>query len=381
MNSYDVVVIGAGLAGLKVTEWLAARSHKVLLVDCKAKLTENVHTTGIFVKRSFDDFEFPAETLGPVVRDVVLYSPRMRSVKLQSVHDEFRVGRMPLLYSKLLENCRAAGATILLGTRYCGRQQGATGSIVELETGGVKTQVETRFLVGADGATSAVAGDLGLSQNRKWIVGVEEVYHNVPLSGPPVLHCVLHPRLAPGYLAWVAHDGEEVHVGVGGYAREFEPKKALVEFTEMAQQIVPLSQGEIIERRGGRIPVGGVLPKIVNSMGLLVGDAAGAVSPLTAGGLDPCLRLSQLAVDVLHDALTATSQNQDPHSILARYNGRAFRNKFRLRLLMRSAIETVRSERLCEIICWMLRQPGGKQLAAKVFFGRGSFPDVGDHRS
>ncbi len=37
-----------------------------------------------------------------------------------------------------------------------------------------------------------------------------------------------------------------------------------------------------VERRGGPIPVGGVLRRIGCADGLLVGDAAGAVSPLTA---------------------------------------------------------------------------------------------------
>jgi hypothetical protein len=46
-----------------------------------------------------------------------------------------------------------------------------------------------------------------------------------------------------------------------------------------------------------------VLPRIACARGLLVGDAAGAVSPLTAGGLDPCLRLSALAAAVAVDFL------------------------------------------------------------------------------
>lgn len=41
-----------------------------------------------------------------------------------------------------------------------------------------------------------------------------------------------------------------------------------------------------VERRAGPIPVGSLLRRISCADGLLVGDAAGAVSPLTAGGLD-----------------------------------------------------------------------------------------------
>src|SRR6185503_7814840 len=133
--------------------------------------------------------------------------------------------------------------------------------------------------------------------------GVEDVFTGVPLDGPPRLHCFLDPKIAPGYLAWVAHDGEETHIGVGGYAAMFDPLTALNQFRSSLKGIIDLSAAKQIERRGGRIPVGGVLANIASTDGLLIGDAAGAVSPLTAGGLDPCLRLSSYAAKVIVEYL------------------------------------------------------------------------------
>ena len=153
-------------------------------------------------------------------------------------------------------------------------------------------------MIGGDGARSRVARDLGLDENREWIVGVEDVLEGVPLEGPPQFHCFLDPRLAPGYLAWMVHDGEEAHVGVGGYAARFDPLRALESFREEVAGLFDFTRARCVERRGGRIPVGGVLERIANGRGLLIGDAAGAVSPLTAGGLDPCMRLSSVAASV-----------------------------------------------------------------------------------
>jgi flavin-dependent dehydrogenase len=125
------------------------------------------------------------------------------------------------------------------------------------------------------------------------------------------------------------------------------------------------------ERRGGRIPVGGVLPRIACARGLLTGDAAGAVSPLTAGGLDPCLRLSALAADVTI-AFLATGRE----AALAPYDGTALRARFRTRLLIRRVLSAVRSPAAAELACAALRLPPFRAVAQKVFFGRGSFPDV-----
>src|SRR4029453_17955648 len=95
--------------------------------------------------------------------------------------------------------------------------------------------------------------------NSEWIVGVEEVFEDVPLDGPPIFHCFIDPQVAPGYLAWAVHDGEQVHVGVGGYADRFDAIKSLAKFRASLGPILDLSRARLLERRGGRVPVGGDL--------------------------------------------------------------------------------------------------------------------------
>jgi flavin-dependent dehydrogenase len=295
-------------------------------------------------------------------------------MELVSPHDEFRVGKMGQLYSRYLDHCLRAGVTWLPGTRYVEQSRNKNKIAVRLENnsgGRTLGWVTTRYLVGADGANSRVARDLGLELNRDWIVGVEDVFTGVPLEGPPRLHCFLDPSIAPGYLAWIAHDGEETHIGVGGYAAMFEPVQALEIFKAGLRGIIDLRNATQGERRAGRIPVGGVLRNIANQQGLLIGDAAGAVSPLTAGGLDPCLRLSTLAAKVIAEYLETGNAEA-----LAAYSGDLFRARFASRLWMRRLISTVRHPALLEITCASLRLPLFKSFARQVFFGRGSFPDV-----
>ncbi len=390
MENFDVVIIGAGLAGLQLTRLLASDGHlRVLLVDRKRSLDERVHTTGIFVRRTLEDFDLPESCLGAPVRHVALYSPsRRRVLRLESPHAEFRVGRMGKLYLNFLAACERAGVHWLPETRYAGSEPATAAAagrrrvmdderaagdetIVRLEHKGLTRQVKTRFLVAADGASSRVARDLKLDVNEAWIVGVEEVLAGVPLLGEPRFHCFIEPRLAPGYIAWVVNDGEETHIGVGGDAMRFAPLRALETFRASLGALFDVSRAKLVERRGGRIPIGGVLRRIANARGLLVGDAAGAVSPLTAGGLDPTLRLSQLAAHVINDYL----QTNDAASLEA-YAGEQFRARFASRLLMRRLFTVTRSPALLELSCATLRLPPMRALARHVFFGRGSFPDV-----
>lgn len=370
-RSADVVVVGAGLAGLQCAQLVAEAGLEVVLLDRKDDVGDRVHTTGIFVRKSLEDFSLPPECLGPPVRRVVLYSPARRALRLSSRRDEFRVGRMGMLYRELLDRCQAAGVRFWSGTRYSGSHRAGKGLRVELEREGRSESVDTRFLVGADGANSRVARDLGLDCNTEWLIGLESVHVGVPLADGAALHCFLDPRIAPGYLAWVVQDGEETHVGVGGYPDRFHPQTALAEFTASLDGRFALDEGRLLEQRGGRIPVNGVLPRIGTDVGLLVGDAAGAVSPLTAGGFDACLRLSRQAAEVI----VRRFETGDP-GVLETYSGTRLRARFWSRRWMRTLLAGVRSRATMEVVCLALRCPPFRHLAWQVFFRRRSFPDV-----
>lgn len=372
MNPLDVIIIGAGLAGLQCAKLLAGSGTKVLLVDRKSDLTKGIHTTGIFVRKTFEDFSFPVGTLGKPIRKVVLYSPGLRALPLESEKDEFRIGKMDALYCSLLRDCEENGVEFSDSTRFVSADKKGQENIVRLERGGKTFDVTTKVLIGADGAASAVAKSLGLAENKEWIVGCEEVYRVQKPAGEPCLHCFLDSQLAPGYLAWIADDGDEIHLGVGGYPTKFKPREALKKFKEkVLKNFDALQNAELIETRGGRIPVGGVLRNIANEYGLLIGDAAGAVSPLTAGGLDPCLRLSAFAAKVIEKRLTTG----DPATMLE-FSGDIFRARFVSRLWMRRVISICTNRMLLELGCLFLNGRIGRKLAKHVFFGRGSFPDV-----
>ncbi|HKG58487.1 MAG TPA: NAD(P)/FAD-dependent oxidoreductase [Pyrinomonadaceae bacterium] len=372
-TSYDVSIIGAGLAGLQCARLLARQGLNVLLVDRKNTLDQKIHTTGIFVRRTLVDFDLPEDCLGPPIKHVTLYSPAHRSLELVSQHDEFRIGRMGQLYQRYLQQCLHAGVDWLPQTSYLSHSTANGKATLQLSSGASTHCITTRYLIGADGARSRVACDLSLELNREFILGVESVFQGAVLDGPPRLLCFLDPKLAPGYIAWIAHDGEETHLGVGGYPSLFDPVPALHDFRSRVAGIIDLRNAKQIESRAGFIPVGGVLRNIANSNGMLIGDAAGAVSPLTAGGLDPCMRLSSFAASVVTEYLSTG----DVQALQA-YSGELFRSRFASRLWARRIASTFRQPQLLELGCALLRLPVFSGLANHVFFGRGSFPDVAD---
>ncbi|MGZ3146579.1 FAD-dependent oxidoreductase [Lentzea chajnantorensis] len=342
MDTVDVLVVGAGLAGLRTARLLAEAGLDVAVCERRGDLGTGIRTTGIFVRRTLEDFDLPH--LGPAVRRVVLYPPSLtRPVELVSGRDEFRVGHMEGVYAQAVEDARRAGAQVTLNAGYPAKA------------------VKARFTIGADGARSTVARQLGLDVNRTMITGVEEVYPVAP-GGTPTFHCVLDPRLAPGYLAWVIDDGEHAHVGLAGRADRFTAPlpRLLRRFKDGFPTPAPTGP---VRRRGGPIPVGGVLRRIVSTEGLLVGDAAGAVSPLTAGGLDPCMRMSELAASVTADYLRSGNRY-----VLEHYDGAGLRRRYAARGAMRRGLSLVRGPGVAEAAFSGLRTWLGRAVAARIMF-------------
>jgi flavin-dependent dehydrogenase len=365
VQKVDVLVVGAGLAGLHTARLLARRGLDVLVVERRRSLSSGLRTTGIFVRRTLDDFDLPEHLLGPGVRDVLLYPPSRRApIRLTSDRDEYRVAHLAAVYEHAHRTAESAGAQVRLGVRYAGVANG----VVQF---GDAEPVAARFIVGADGARSRVARDLGLDRNRRLLVGAEIVHPIAAGASEPAFHCVLDPRVAPGYLGWVIDDGHSAHVGVAGYPQAMRAGVRHLLDTFAADAPGQVTATGPIERRGGPIPVGGLLRRLACPAGLLVGDAAGAVSPLTAGGLDPCLRMSELAAAVVADYL----RDGDPRT-LRRYDGDGLRTRYRGRLLLRRMLASIRSAAAAEVAVTMLRSRAGRAAAARILFGDGSFPDV-----
>jgi flavin-dependent dehydrogenase len=364
MERFDAVVVGAGIAGLQAGWQSARRGLKVLLVDQHAETDARVQSTGIFVRRTLETYAFPPPCLGGTVDRICLYSPRGRRLQLTSARPEFRMGRMPMVHRHLLGKAQGSGCDVRAGWKYLYSEPLGQGSVVRLQTPRGMQSIRCAMLVGADGCRSSVARDLNLSRTNNWIVGIEDLFELREPSREPSFHCFLEPTLAPGFLGWVVNNGESVHIGVGGYPQQFDPAEALELFKQQMRARFSWVDGRVA-RRAGRIPVDGILARIACARGLLVGDAAGAVSPLTAGGLDGALRLSEVAA-----AMLATLS---PAELCVAYTGSAFRGRRVSGLAARKIFDLVRHPDTLESVFHLLRMWPLSQLAQHLFFGRDPF--------
>ncbi len=170
----------------------------------------------------------------------------------------------------------------------------------------------TRYLVGADGARSTVAKLFGLGRNTRFLTGLEVEYEDLPMADPDLLHCFLDTRLARGYLAWVAPAPGFFQAGLATNDQVRPDLKAFLAHTE---GLFGFSRARVKERRSGLIPCGGPVTPFAAPGILLIGDAAGHVSPLTGGGIRLAFRFGRRAGQLIADHLMR--QGPPPEKVLS----------------------------------------------------------------
>ena len=291
-HSHDIVVIGAGFAGLACARRAAERGLSVLVLDRKSEPGERIHTTGILVQEAWEEWAAPAALVRRINR-VRVYTPSHQFVELERDGYSFMATDTARLMEHLVDETRRAGAEVRFGETFRGASRLRSG--LALEGSGVTG----RFLVGADGARSRVAERFGLDRNVRTLKGVEWEFEPLDSAGD-CLHCFIDPECAPGYIGWVVPGVGVTQVGlaVHRHCRADMPK-----FVARINGRFGLSADRVLEKRGGIIPIGGLLREFYGDRVLLIGDAAGMVSPLTAGGIHNAYRFGRLAGDAIAEHL------------------------------------------------------------------------------
>ncbi len=281
MEQNDITIIGAGFAGLACARRAASQGMRTAVLERKPCPGANIRTTGILVKEAADLLNLPSH-LSRHISGVRLYSPNGKWIDLSSPGYSFVATDTPGMMRWLMQKAESAGAEVRL-SQNVSQFQMEESNVLLPEAG-----IISRFLVGCDGARSNVARKFGLSSNRDFLMGAEAEYVGIDGLEQDKLHVFLDSKLAPGYIGWIVPG---VGISQVGIAVRSPHKPDLRAFEAKIAKLIDFSKAKVIGRRGGLIPCGGVLKHWYTDRVMLLGDAAGMVSPLTAGGIYPSLEL------------------------------------------------------------------------------------------
>jgi len=354
----DCVIVGASFAGLACATALARAGAHVVVLERKTDPGEKLHTTGIIVKDAVDQVALldamPADCVRRV-NGVRLYAPNMRHVDLAAPGYYFLTTDTPELMRWLAGQAEQAGAELRLGEAFHNVERTRSG----FEIDGVRT---TRYIVGADGPSSRVAKTLGLGKNTRFLFGIEHEYAGIELDDPDKLHCFIDRRLAPGYIGWVVAGVNVIQVGLARRQRgdRTAAKAVMPSFLDKIAPLIDLRAKQPESIRAGLIPCGGLVHPTATRRALLVGDAAGMVSPVTAGGIHTALKHGLAAGHAIADYLAG--RRDDPSGwFVDSYPD------FRVKRLLRFLFDHFQSDTLFSLI---LATKPMRMAAGLVYFHR-----------
>ncbi|MEZ5691051.1 MAG: NAD(P)/FAD-dependent oxidoreductase [Rickettsiales bacterium] len=345
----DVVIAGGGFGGLICAKVLAENGISVTLLERKKVAGQGMHTTGIIVGECAEEFSLPDEVIRKIT-DVKLFAPNLKHIDLTTDDYFFLTTDTPALMKYLSDEAEKAGATILYDTPY--ENAAHKNDEIEVNNG----SFFCKFLIGADGPRSKVAEDFSLGKNTKFLLGAEAEYKGLDLPENS-FYCFLDQQSAYGYLGWVI---PSVGITQVGLACRMPKQPDIKQFTKRMKNIIDFDGTEIVARRGGRIPVGGLVSPFARGNVILLGDSAGIVSPLTAGGIHTAMHYGKVLGNSIAYYLHKNGDN--PEKIMAKIYP-----KFYLKQSMRFAYENFAPNFLLNII---LTNPVFRKLASDVFFKR-----------
>jgi digeranylgeranylglycerophospholipid reductase len=173
--------------------------------------------------------------------------------------------------------------------------------------------IKASVVLGADGVSSMVARETGLQQ--RWLKNNITACRvaEVPAKNADILerytedlHYHFYANLGglPGY-GWIFPKRDTINIGLGivgtnakGLPRQFD---SFVRY--LKREDLLMKDADLSFVKGALVPTGGPVKKTYTNRCLLVGDAAGMVSPLTGGGIAYAMRAARFASKVLVSAL------------------------------------------------------------------------------
>ncbi|MCE3295882.1 MAG: DNA-binding protein [Crocinitomicaceae bacterium] len=308
MENYDVIIVGAGSAGLMSARELGRMGHKVLLLDRKTDLFSfSFNTLGSFIR--LEDFDLSQDVVAREIGVIRMYSRRferkftypVKILNKKKVHLE--------LYNALDTN----NVKTLTGVYIKEFVQNENGDLVKLIDQN-KNEYSGKIVIDASGTIGFLSRKLGLQpQKLEYATGVE--YNVRYLGKPDEAHLFIGREFEGGY-GWIFPlENDRAIVGFGS-----NDEKIIKELKSRLDRILAMPAFKNLVAKdnekceGGTIPVSEVHTRFVKNNLVCIGDSVSQVNPVVGEGYKFILESAVMAVKAIDEAL-----KQNDNSLLKKY--------------------------------------------------------------
>ncbi len=319
-KTWDVIVVGAGPAGLYAGIELAKSKASVLILDRKQEIGCPKRCAEGLSLRWFEILGLkphPEWSIQPI-HGAALYGPNGKQIKMKNPKPQGFILERKIFEKHLAIDATRLGAKITMRHQVVDAKR--VNGIVELkvEVNNETKILKTKLVIACDGIDSLVARMLNLNtKNNLNDTDSGYQYEMTGISGydENLLHLYFGNDVAPRGYVWIFPKRDKtanVGIGIGAY----EEKTAKYYLDKWIASQPNISKGSIIEVNGGGIPVGGFLESMSADNLLVAGDAGHMVDPIHGGGIGIAMEGGRLAGQV---ALRALKANDFSQKVLGTY--------------------------------------------------------------
>lgn len=311
MNTFDVIVVGAGPAGGQCARNLSKHGLKVLLVDRFKDFNENAFSSAGMTFAPMKEFNIPKDIIGACWDKFHIQCTQKEYVWF-SEKDEGVVLDFGKLRAFLATETKDQGGTVLLGHQYIKKKKTQNG--VRAYFNNLNTQEEVSFeaklLVDATGPTRKVMYDnkkdlpvMRTAVGLEYLIEVDdETYKKYSKS---LVFFLGYKWAIKGY-SWIFPMGHnQLKVGSGKiHFPDMKDKKQEINVKELIFKVIheylKIDKYKILDKHGGTIKITENLEELYyQDYVVSIGDAVSSVNPLGGEGIKFAMQNANLASEYI----------------------------------------------------------------------------------
>ncbi|NTV06595.1 MAG: geranylgeranyl diphosphate reductase [Chlorobiaceae bacterium] len=292
---YDVAVIGGGPSGAIAAAVLAKAGISTVLIE---RNLDNVKPCGGAIPLGLiEEFDIPAELVEKKLSRMKARSPKGRIIEMNMPNGYVGMVRREKFDRYLRSEAERAGAEIVEGLITSISHSG-DGFVINTLNNKV-APIRARNIIGADGANSKTADELHFPPNELKVIAMQQRFRYTPAieKFSDIVEIWFDGEVSPDFYGWIFPKADHLAIGTGTEDNRHNLKALQKRFVEK----IGITDAPYLDE-AAKIPM---KPRksFTQEKAILVGDAAGLVTPANGEGIFFAMRSGKLGAQAMIEHL------------------------------------------------------------------------------